>query len=292
MDTRDVLDNSGHIELPGRGTTFARWSLRYPMRPTLMLLHGWTATSDLNWQASYPELADHYNVITLDHHGHGRGIRRDDPFTLSGCADDAAALARKLGVRSVVAVGYSMGGAVAQLMWRQHRDLVRGLVLCATGATFNETVRERAVFTAAAAAAMAARALPSSLRAKAAMRIMQGQRGGQIDDWVAEQVLLHDWLAIVQAGQDIGAHDARPWLHTVDAPTGVVMNAWDEVVPAVRQRELADLIPHASRHLVDGGHPVCVAHPDRFVPVLLEALAGVTERSKRRGLTRELRAAG
>ena len=36
------------------------------MRPTLVLLHGWTATSDLNWQTSYAELADHYNVITLD----------------------------------------------------------------------------------------------------------------------------------------------------------------------------------------------------------------------------------
>ncbi len=277
MDERDVLDNSGHIELPGRGTTFARWSLRYPTRPTVVLLHGWTATADLNWQPSYAEIADHYNVIALDHHGHGRGIRRSTPFSLAECADDAAALVRSLDVRAVIVVGYSMGGAIAQLMWRQNRDLVRGLVLCATGATFNQTVREHAVFSAAAAAAKAARALPAALRAKAALRLMAGVHEAPVEEWIADDVALHDWLNIVQAGHAIGAHDSRDWLHTIDVPTSVVINAWDEVVPAMRQRELTELIPEARRHLVDGGHPVCLAHPGRFLPVLLDAISDATD---------------
>ena len=36
-------------------------------------------------------------------------------------------------------VGYSMGGPIAQLIWRRHPDRVAGLVLCATAADFTMT---------------------------------------------------------------------------------------------------------------------------------------------------------
>src|SRR5262249_9076946 len=48
------------------------------------------------------------------------------------CADDVAALATVLGVRRFVAVGYSMGGMIAQLLARRHPPLLSGLVLCST----------------------------------------------------------------------------------------------------------------------------------------------------------------
>ena len=54
------------------------------------------------------------------------------------------------GIDRIVPVGYSMGGPIAQLVWRRHPDLVDGLVLCATSATFTGTVRERLLFGVAA----------------------------------------------------------------------------------------------------------------------------------------------
>ena len=41
---------------------------------------------------------------------------------LADCADDVAALVDELGVTKVIAAGYSMGGPVAQLLWRRHPD--------------------------------------------------------------------------------------------------------------------------------------------------------------------------
>ena len=100
--------------------------------PTLLLLHGWTASADLNWFPEYGPLAERWSVLAIDHRGHGRGIRSDDRFRLADCADDAAAACAELGIDRVIAVGYSMGGAIAQLLWHRHRDLVAGLVFCAT----------------------------------------------------------------------------------------------------------------------------------------------------------------
>src|SRR5260221_3446600 len=122
----------GHrLRLPGRGTTFVRDLAGPPGAPTVFLLHGWTATADLNWFRSYAALGQRFRVLAIDHRGHGRGLQSWRPFRLEDCADDVAAVCRELGVQSAIPVGYSMGGPVAQLTWKRHRDLVSGLVLCA-----------------------------------------------------------------------------------------------------------------------------------------------------------------
>ena len=51
------LPNGAAMELPGRGTTFVRTMAGPPDAPTLMLLHGWTASADLNWFTCYGPLS-------------------------------------------------------------------------------------------------------------------------------------------------------------------------------------------------------------------------------------------
>src|SRR5512144_2530000 len=81
-----------HVELTGRGTTFVRELAGPPGAPTLVLLHGWTATADLNWFTCFAELGRRFRVLSMDHRGHGRGIRSRRVFRLEDCADDVAAL--------------------------------------------------------------------------------------------------------------------------------------------------------------------------------------------------------
>ena len=65
------------------------------------------------------------------------------PFRLTDCAADAAAVVRALGVGPAIFVGYSMGGTIAQLVARDHRDVVAGVVLSGTSQHFQdpETVK-------------------------------------------------------------------------------------------------------------------------------------------------------
>src|SRR5687768_13407000 len=102
------------VHVPGRGELFVRDN--GGDGPPVLLLHGWTASADLNWYAQYGALtAAGMRVIALDHRGHGRGLRTHADFRLADCADDAVALVEHLGTGPVVATGYSMGGPIALL---------------------------------------------------------------------------------------------------------------------------------------------------------------------------------
>src|SRR5690606_27773320 len=131
----------------GRGRMVVRDTEGPPGAPALLLLHGWTVSADLNWFPVFDALGQRYRIVSFDHRGHGRcGIRSHEPFTLETCADDAAAVVEALGLARVVAVGYSMGGLVAQLLWRRRPDLVASLVLCSTATNFAERLVERLRF--------------------------------------------------------------------------------------------------------------------------------------------------
>ena len=90
-----------------------------------MLLHGWIASGGLNWFNAFGPLSQRYSVIAPDMRGHGRGIRVRRRFRLADCADDVAALLEHLDTGPAIVVGYSMGGPVAQLLWRRHPELGR-----------------------------------------------------------------------------------------------------------------------------------------------------------------------
>src|SRR5947209_11082186 len=109
------------VRVAGRGEFFIR-DTGGDGQPVL-LLHGWMASADLNWWPVYGELSRAgYRVLALDHRGHGRGLRPMVPFRLTDCAEDAAGVLRTLPAAPALVVGYSMGGAIAQLVARSHPD--------------------------------------------------------------------------------------------------------------------------------------------------------------------------
>ena len=267
------LPPGGPVDLPNRGRTFARVvDGPTPSAPTLLLLHGWTATADLNWFRCYTPLSRHFRVVALDHRGHGRGIRSRRPFRLETCADDAAALLDVLNIDRVIPVGYSMGGPIAQLFWKRHRDRTDGLVLCATSRNFGRSAGERAMFASMLGLSVGARVTPGVVRRQVADRVFERRlTGSPLAEWAAGEVRRHDPATVLQAGWAIGSYSSADWIGTVDVPTSVVVTMQDSVVHPSRQLRLADAMPDARKFPVAGDHAVCVAAPQRFVPALLDA---------------------
>ena len=282
---RPALPSGRHVDLGERGRTFVREVAGPAGAPTLLLLHGWTASADLNWFASFEQLGRSFSVVAMDHRGHGRGIRSRRRFRLADCAHDAAALVARLGTGPVIAVGYSMGGPVAQLLWRDHPEAVGGLVLCATARTFAVSGPEKAGAAALASLAVASRATPGVARRALADRLIGTRHGRRsIDAWVTHEMHRNDWQSVLEAGTALGRFDSRRWIGTVDVPTAVVVTMGDRLVTPARQIALARSVPGATLHPVQADHSACVSAPDRFVPVLLDACDSVAARMDAAGV--------
>ena len=142
-------------------------------------------------------------MVALDHRGHGRGIRSRRPFHLEDCADDVAALTRELRLGPVTAVGYSMGGPIAQLLWRRHPEVVDGLVLCATAARFSD----RAEFNGPVGLlgygmAVAMSGVPAGVRRQGLESgdAQPATRTSAVAAWAIEEWERNDPAALLQAG--------------------------------------------------------------------------------------------
>ena len=267
------------IDLPGRGQTFIREVAGPPDAPTLMLLHGWTATADLNWFTTFELLGQHFRIIAPDHRGHGQGIRLKGSFRLEDCADDVAAIADILGINTFIPVGYSMGGTIAQLIWQRHESRVRGLVLCSTAPHLTTSREERLGFLGLTGLAALSRLTPTQTRDWLTEQIYLQRKSEGVEPWAIAQMATHDWRHILEAGSAIGNFNSLDWLPGVDVPTSVVLTTQDTVVPLERQQRLIESIPGAQSFEVGAGHNAVYAQHEDYVPVLLEACLSVHHRS-------------
>jgi pimeloyl-ACP methyl ester carboxylesterase len=269
------------VDLPGRGTTFVREVAGPPGAPTVVLLHGWIASGGLNWFRVFEPLSQHFHVLAPDLRGHGRGIRSRRRFRLADCADDVAALLDVLEVDSAIAVGYSLGGPVAQLLWKRHPQKVDGLVLCATSEAIVPIAHQRLVFTTAMAAAAGTTRfsqilahLPRSFVKRFWPIPADGKRPDSIRRWAAAEMRRHNWRMILEAGNASGTFNGRKWIGDIDVPTVVLITTKDRAMSPLLQARLAFGIPGAAIHRIDEGHMVCAS--DQFADPLVAACLAAT----------------
>ena len=260
-----ALPSGGPLDLPGRGTTFVRHQPAPAGAPTVLLLHGIRVTADANWFTSYPALIGRYGVVAIDHRGHGRGIRADRAVRLADCADDAVAALDALGVEQAIAVGYSMGGPIAQLAWHRHRERLAGLVLCATAHRFRGAEPVLGL-----GPALVQRLLPANAPAK------RSRLDRDIRRWLSSELALADRRRVMEAGFSLARFDSSAWIGEVDVPHAVVITTRDAAVSPARQRRLAAALPDPAVHEAHVDHVGCVTRPRIFVPALLEAIGSVT----------------
>jgi pimeloyl-ACP methyl ester carboxylesterase len=248
-------------------------------RPALLLLHGWTASADLQWFTAYAALAQQYSFIALDHRGHGRGLRTDEPFTLEDAADDAAALIRHLGLGAVVAVGYSMGGPISMLMAQRHPDVVSGLVLEATAMEWQATFWDRMAWRSLILLEVFLRSRLARWFGRRTIRRLT-ENDPQLEPhigWLAAETRRGDPAGIIEAGRSLAAYDARPFASALAKPAAVVITTEDKGVRPAKQHELAAALD-ADRFELAGDHFCFWAKAKEFADVTRQAVDDVVNR--------------
>ena len=252
-----------------------------PSSPTVVLLHGWTVSADLNWWRVYGPLQQAgFHVVALDHRGHGRGLRSEERFTLEAAADDVAALLDVLGVERAVVCGYSMGGPISMLTWHRHPRLVAGLVFEATALEWRASRRERVIWRFMAGVEFVLRSgRPTSMVDRFLMVAAESSPDlAAHRSWVKAELRRGDPSEIADAGRALGRYDARPFAADVDVPTAVVVTTNDRLVRPKKQRALAKAV-RAEVFELAGDHDVPLVSDEAFADRTLAAVRSVASRA-------------
>ena len=193
------------------------------------------------------------------------------PFRLRDCAADAASALRTLGVAPCLVVGYSMGGAIAQLVAREHPDVATGVVLSATAQHWQDPETRR-TWQAMGILGLSLRLAPRWSWQAGLRRI--GMPENERMAWVQSELMRHSARDIAEAGRELGRFDSRPWLGSVDVPIATVITTRDEAVPIYKQRELA-AAAGGPKFEAPINHMEVVTRGKEYNPRLLEALDAV-----------------
>jgi len=267
------------VSVPQRGEFFVRYFKHENANaPVVALLHGWTGNADINFFPVYAELARNYSILAVDHRGHGRGLRTHDRFTLEDCADDVVAIMDQLGISSVTAVGYSMGGPIAMLMSKQHSTRVHSLVLCATALEWSATRNERTRWKIGRVVSPVFRLLttPRLIDRYIKGKIPRASSAAKLRPWLVSEIRRNDSWTMNQAGRALSKHDARPWAAMLGVPTASIVTSRDSLVALHKQQALA----RATQAIVieiDGDHLVNWQKPELFTAAVVDAIRRVRE---------------
>lgn len=264
------------LKLPGGNSVAYRVFSGPPGAETMLLLHGIGMTADLNWGGSYETLRQRFRVVAPDLRGHGRSKRPSSKFRLEDCADDVVALTDALGIERFIATGYSMGGLIAQLLWRRHPARTSRLVLCASSRNFLGTPAERMASRFGPAFTVAARMNPllSGFGAGVMGPSLVNTLEGEQRRFALAEMNRTSMSTVTAALLAVSEFTSHEWIGQIDVPVSVLVTTRDTIVSPARQRRLVEAIPHATMVTVEGDHMVCISDPAQFNAKLLEACPG------------------
>ncbi len=222
------------------------------------------------WDDVARPLSSTYRVVRYDKRGHGLSELPAGPALMADYAGDLAGLLDRLSVSGAVIVGLSIGGVIAQELYRLRPDLVAALALCDTAAKIGteESWRERMD--------EIARGGIEALADGVMQRwFTQDFRARRLDDLMGWRLMLtrtpkDGYLTACGA---LMLADLRPDCRNIKIPTLCLVGDEDGSTPVAMVRDLAGLIGQARFEIIAGaGHLPNIEQADAL-RALIEAHA-------------------
>jgi 3-oxoadipate enol-lactonase len=228
---------------------------------TTIVLCGSLGSTQEMWERQRGELGERFDVVTVDHPGHGGAPLVD----VREVGDLARRILETVDAQSFSFVGLSLGGAVGMQLALSAPERIESLALCCTAARFGE---------------------PALWEERAALVRAEGV-GAVVDAvlprWFSpgfpdlpryrEMFLSTDAESYARCCEALARWDAREELARIAAPTLVVSGAEDPAAPPEYGALVAARIPGAAHEVVPGArHLANVEHADQVNRLLLEHL--------------------
>ncbi|WML38864.1 alpha/beta hydrolase [Neobacillus sp. OS1-2] len=224
----------------------------------LVLIHGLGEVKE-GWQNQF-ELADQFELIIPDLRGHGE-CTKTDGISIPNFAEDLIELLKELKIENAHILGLSMGGAVAQEIYRQAPHLCRSLMLVSTFHFFPKKLRSwffknrkekfEAVTTAGIQEEFLGRMALYSWRKETTEKFRHFFRP-------KHQIFLESLKNCLEVNN-------RALLPKINVPTLIIGGQYDSVLPVWIQASMHKLIPHSEFIIMrNTGHLAKLEAKDRF----------------------------
>lgn len=224
--------------------------------------HGWDLIRD--------DFTQRYQVIVYDHRGTGQSDKpRQPPYSTRGFAQDAIAVLDHLGVRRAHVYGVSMGGRICQWLGIDHPCRVKTVVLgCTTPGNAYGVRRSSEI---------------DKIIATGDWSLKAGTLVSP--EWIAshptiykkwERIARRQIPAYAQRLHFLASEKHNTWdqLAKIVAPTLIIHGSEDQVNLTANAYLLAERIPNAELHVVNGGrHEFFVEFREEASTAVLEFLA-------------------
>ncbi len=252
-----------HIDLGGEWVEVARLGHGEPLVVVPGLAGGWRLVLPL-----LRRLARDFEVFAYSPRGDRAvgGVAQMEGRSVHGLGDharDLASVIEHLGLECSSVLGVSFGGAIALQAAVDFPHRVTGLVVSGAEERFRSTLGSKI-----ARRVLERFPLPAdSLFVNQFLNLLYAKRPepGPLVDFVVNRIWETEQSVMAERLAQLENFDVSDQLWKIDAPTLVIAGGRDVIVPARRQRGLADLIPGARFEQVpDAGHIGFLTHRDDF----------------------------
>jgi pimeloyl-ACP methyl ester carboxylesterase len=222
-------------------------------RRALLLLHGLMGDTG-NWDATVEYFSDRYFAAAFAF----KLYEEDAPYhSVATLSRGVLGEMDRLGVRSGVLFGNSMGGQIALNVALKHPDRVAGMVLCGSAGLFERNMASEAPLN------------PTREYVRERVReVFYDER--HVTDAVVDEVLgilqnIKNKLRLVKLARSLRAQNLYDHLPEINVPVLLIWGRQDAITPVEAARTFADRLPRARIHVLDEcGHAPNIEQPDQF----------------------------
>ncbi len=216
--------------------------------------------SDLRiWDDVAPLLVGEFRLIRYDKRGHGLSEVGPDRYDISDYARDLGGLLDALGVARATIVGLSIGGLIAQALYRQRPSLFAGLVLSDTAAKIGDDASWDARI--AAIEAGGVEAVADGVLQRWFTADFRARRADEAIGWRTMLVRTPKAGYLAACGA-LKRADLRPFARAIAVPTLCLVGDEDGSTPVALVRETAALIGGSRFEIIAGaGHIPGIEQP-------------------------------
>lgn len=231
-------ENSHFVEIDGATVHFQEFGDHN--NPTLLLIHGFTASAYV-WKTVAPELADDgFHVVAVDLIGFGYSEKPSwFDYKITSQARMISRFMDRLGIGRATVVGSSYGGAVALTLALDYSERVEKLVL--VDAVINDEATNHPIMKLAKIPGLGEVITPFLIDSKAFMKIrMQGTLAPSNHHLITKDRIesiirpLHakdGHYAVLHSGRNWDANRIEEDAHLIGQPTLIIWGEEDTVIP-------------------------------------------------------------